>query len=101
MCVYEIRFAAEVEQDLRRLKAYDRGRILDAIEEQLPHRATTPSRHRKLLINLVPTWAADPPIWELRVGAYRVFYDVAPKEGIVYVRAIRLKRGGKRTEEIL
>jgi mRNA-degrading endonuclease RelE of RelBE toxin-antitoxin system len=101
MGVYEIRFAAGVEQDLRRLKAYDRGRILDAIEEQLPHQATTPSRHRKLLINLVPPWAAAPPIWELRVGAHRVFYDVAPKEGVVYVRAIRLKRGGKRTEEIL
>ena len=99
--MYEIRFAAGVEQDLRRLKAYDRGRILDAIVEQLPYQATTPSRHRKLLVNLVPPWAADPPIWELRVGAYRVFYDVASKEGVVYVRAIRLKRAGKRTEDIL
>jgi hypothetical protein len=30
-----------------------------------------------------------------------VFYDVAPEEGVVYVRAIRLKRVGRRTEEIL
>jgi len=76
-------------------------RILDAIEKPLPHQATTPSRHRKLMVNLVPPWAADLPIWELRVGTHRVFYDVAPEEGIVYVRAIRLKRAGKRTEEIL
>lgn len=101
MCVYEIRFATGVERDLKRLKAYDRSRILDAIEEQLPYQATVPSRHRKLLINLVPPWAAVPPIWELRVGAHRVFYDVAPEEGVVYVRAIRLKRAGKRTEDIL
>jgi hypothetical protein len=30
-----------------------------------------------------------------------VFYDVAPEEGVVYVRAIRLKRAGKRMEDIL
>ena len=101
MCVYEIRFAAGVEQDLRRLKAYDRRRIVDTIEEQLPHQPTTPSRHRKLLINLVPPWTADPPIWELRVGEHRVFYDVAEEEGVVYIRAIRVKRAGRRTEDIL
>jgi mRNA-degrading endonuclease RelE of RelBE toxin-antitoxin system len=38
--MYEIRFATGVERDLRRLKAYDRGRILDAIEKQLPYQAT-------------------------------------------------------------
>ena len=85
----------------RRLKAYDRRRALDAIAEQLPYQATIPSRHRKLLINLVPPWTADPQIWELRVGDHRVFYDVAEEEGVVYVRAIRRKRAGKRTEDIL
>ena len=99
--MYAIRFATGVEQDLRRLKAYDRGRILGAIEEQLPYQATSPSRHRKLLINLVPPWAADPPIWELRVGDHRVFYDVAEEERVVYVRAIRLKRADTTTEDIL
>jgi mRNA-degrading endonuclease RelE of RelBE toxin-antitoxin system len=96
MCVYEIRFATGVERDLKRLKTYNRGRILTAIEEQLPYQATIPSRHRKLLINLVPPWAAVPP-----TGAHRVFYDVAPEDGVVYVRAIRLERAGKRTEDIL
>lgn len=101
LCVHEIRFAAGVTQDLKRVRAYDRRRILDAIDEQLPSEATIPSRHRKLLINLVPPWTADAPIWELRVGEYRVFYDVAPEEGVVYVRAIRRKRTGKKTEDIL
>ena len=100
MCVYEIRFAGGVEQDLGKLRAYDRRKILDAIEGQLLHRPTTPSRHRKLLVNLVPPWTADPPIWELRVGDHRVFYEVAEEESVVYVRAIRVKRAGKRTEDI-
>ena len=46
-------------------------------------------------------WTAEPPIWELRVGDYRVFYDVAPAEQVVYVRAVRRKPAGKTTEDIL
>ena len=52
-------------------------------------------------MNLIPPWDAVPPIWELRVGEYRVFYDVSEEEKTVYVRAIRKKPQGKRTEEIL
>ena len=67
----------------------------------LPGLGSRRDRLRKLLINLVSPWTADPPIWELRVGDHRVFYDVAEEEGVVYVRAIRRKRAGKRTEDIL
>ena len=67
----------------------------------LPGLGSRRDRLRKLLINLVPPWTADPPIWELRVGDHRVFYDVAEEEGVVCVRAIRRKRAGKRTEDIL
>jgi mRNA-degrading endonuclease RelE of RelBE toxin-antitoxin system len=41
------------------------------------------------------------PIWELRVGDYRVFYDVSAAESVVYVRAVRRKRRGTKTEDIL
>jgi mRNA-degrading endonuclease RelE of RelBE toxin-antitoxin system len=41
------------------------------------------------------------PIWELRVGEYLVFYDVSPTESVVYVRAVRRKRRGTKTEDIL
>ncbi len=101
MSVYEIRFAEGVEQDLKGLTAYRRRVILDAIEAQLHAEPTTPTRTRKLLVNLVPPWTAEPPIWELRVGDYRVFYDVSEPDTTVFVRAIRRKRPGKRTEEIL
>jgi mRNA-degrading endonuclease RelE of RelBE toxin-antitoxin system len=41
------------------------------------------------------------PIWELRVGEHRVFYDVSPSESVVYVRAVRRKPRGSKTENIL
>jgi hypothetical protein len=71
------------------------------METQLLYEPTRPARNRKLLVNLVPPWTAEPPIWELRVGHYRIFYDVAEEEGMVYVRAIRPKPAGKTTEDIL
>jgi len=43
----------------------------------------------------------SPPVWQLRVGEYRVFYDVDREEMAVYVRAVRLKPPHKTTEEIL
>ena len=96
-----IMFAVGVVGDLREISAYYRRQILAAIDTHLTHNATTPSKRRKLLINLIPPWEAVPPIWELRVGAYRVFYDVSEADQIVSVRAIRHKPRDKRTEEIL
>lgn len=43
----------------------------------------------------------DRRFWELRVGEYRVFYDVQEQARLVTVRAIRLKPPHKTTEEIL
>ena len=83
------------------MPAGHRARLLDAIEAQLLNEPTRPTRNRKLLVNLIPPWTAEPPIWELRVGDYRIFYDVAEEEAMVYVRAIRRKPAGKTTEDIL
>jgi mRNA-degrading endonuclease RelE of RelBE toxin-antitoxin system len=101
MCVFEIRFAEGVEKDLRNIRIYYRNQILDAIEEQLAHEPDTRTRNRKLLENLIPPWRTVAPIWELRVGEYRVFYDLSPTESVVYVRAVRRKPRGAKTEEIL
>ncbi len=99
--MYRIQVARDVEKDLEKVPVYHRRRVLDAIEADLGGEPTTPARNRKLLVNLIPPWPADPPIWELRVGEYRVFYDVSEEDKAVYVRAIRRKPPGKRTEEIL
>ena len=101
--MHAIRFATGVERDLRRLKAYDPGRILDAIEmSNCPIRRRFRADTRKLLIDLVPPWiaaAAESGSW--RRQPIEVFYDVAPEDGVGYVRAIRRKRAGKRTDDIL
>ncbi len=99
--MFEIRFAESVEEDLRKIPIYYRNQILDSIEEQLAYEPETVTRNRKLLEHLTPPWQALVPIWELRVGEYRVFYDVSPEESLVYVRAVRKKPRGTKTEDIL
>ena len=99
--MYELRFASDVEDDLTRVRVHDRRRILDAIETQLSYQPTVATRNRKILVDLTPAWEANPPIWELRVGSYRVFYDVDEDQNEVYVRAVREKPPHKRTEDIL
>lgn len=99
--MFEIRFAESVEGDLRKIQIYYRNQILDSIETQLAHEPETPTRNRKLLDNLTPPWQMVAPIWELRVGEYRVFYDVSRSESVVYVPAVRKKARGTKTEDIL
>ena len=83
------------------LRAYDRRAVLNAIETRLTHAPLLETKNQKRLQNLVPPFEAVPPIWQLRVGALRVFYDVNEEERRVYVRAIRRKPTHLRTEEIL
>ena len=99
--LFEIRFAEGVEEDLRKIRIYYRNQILDAIEEQLAHEPDTRTKNRKLLENLIPPWQTVAPIWELRVGDYRIVYDLSPTESVVYVRAVRRKPRGTKTEDIL
>ena len=80
---------------------YYRNQILDAIEEQLTHEPNIKTNNRKLLEDLIPPWQTVESIWELRVGEYRAFYDVSPTESAVYVRAVRRKPRGTKTEDIL
>ena len=45
-------------------------------------------------------WESLRPVWQLRVGHWRVFYDVDEDVKSVIVRAVR-KKGRKLTEETL
>ena len=99
--MFDIQLSTGVWNDLKPLPARDQRIILDAIEEHLTHQPTVKTKKRKILLNLVPPWQNVPPIWELRVDDYRVFYDVADEEKTVYVRAIRYKPPHSRTEDIL
>jgi mRNA-degrading endonuclease RelE of RelBE toxin-antitoxin system len=99
--VYEIEFSRSVEKDLRGFRACDRSRILNGIEEGLSVEPCVEARNRKVLMNLIPPFEAIPPVWELRIGEFRVFYDVDDETASVYVRAVRKKPPHKTTEEIL
>ncbi len=87
--------------ELKAIQVFARRQIAQAIEEQLLYQPTLATRNLKLLAGVQPSFACEPPIWELRVGSYRVFYDVDEAAQIVYVRAICEKLPPVRTEEIL
>jgi len=99
--MYEIEYAEGIADDLANLRAYERKNILDSIEKQLKHEPTRETRNRKILVGLAPPWEHIEPVWELRVGEYRVFYDVNQETAVVMIRAIRHKPPHKTTEEIL
>lgn len=98
--MFEIRFAEGALEDLEAVPRFQRGRLLDAIERQLSTAPTAASRNRKELAGLIPPWDQVRPVWELRVGEYRVFYDVDGDANVVIVQAIR-RKGRKTTKDVL
>ena len=101
MGVYKITYSNAVANDLKSLAAPERSQILDEIEVQLAHEPNRKTRNRKILVGLVPPWEHVPPVWELRINEYRVFYDIDDKAKHVMVRAVRHKLPHKTTEDIL
>ena len=99
--MYEIRFATGVVSDLKKLSARERRRVLDDVERKLPHDPTKPTKHIEQLRKLVPPFEAVPPIWQLRTGDFRVFYDVDRTDRRIFVRAVRRKPPHLTTEQIL
>ena len=98
---YEIVLHELAVKELEALRAFDQRRLLTEIREQLADQPAVPTRRRKCLIDLTPSFDHEPPIWELRVGSFRVFYDVAEEEKLVHLRAVRRKDAPRRTEEIV
>ena len=87
--------------ELKAIKVFFRRQIADAIDSQLTQQPTVQSKNRKVLVDPQPSFDCEPPIWELRVGDYRVFYDVDESAETVFVRAIRDKPPHATTEEVL
>lgn len=100
-CVYEVAFEENVEKELAAIRPFEGRRILQEIREHMEHGPSVESRHRKILRGMKPPFKTVPPLWELRAGEYRVFYDVSEEEKKVYVRAVRRKPPHKTTEDIL
>ncbi len=98
--MFSILYEEQAEQDLRRVRPFEQRQILDDVDRQLKLKPATPSQRRKILAGLVPPWSKLRPVWQLRVGNFRVFYDVDERRHEVIVRAVR-RKGRKTTKEIL
>ena len=85
---YEIRFAADVRQQLEALTARERSTALVVIERQLSHEPLVETQNRK---PLRPNPVAP---WELRIRNLRAFYEVVPGDPeVVRIVAVGKKKG--------
>ncbi|MBC6481196.1 MAG: type II toxin-antitoxin system RelE/ParE family toxin [Hormoscilla sp. GM7CHS1pb] len=83
--MFELTFTASALDDLHYFKKSEQNLVLDSIEQQLIPEPLTVTRNRKYLRpNLLSSW-------QLRVGIYRVFYDVEPEEDVVIIKAVGWK----------
>jgi mRNA interferase RelE/StbE len=79
---YEIRYSNEAIEQLKKLRGFDRTAILDQIEQILSVNPAVVSRSRlKQLREPAPTQ------FRLRVGEFRVFYDVE-EEAVLIVQIL-------------
>ena len=85
--MYEIEFTPEALEDLNSFRKFEQNEIIDGIETQLKHEPIVETRQRK---EMRPNDIAG---WELRVGKFRVFYNVEEKELIVSIEAVGFKIG--------
>ena len=98
---YEIYIAQPARAELKETRVFDRRRIVDEIKTQLAHEPTVSTRHRKCLGSASPEFEHVLPVWELRVGDFRVFYDVDDDVNAVFVRAVRRKEPDQTTDEVI
>ena len=90
---YEIRYAEEAAEDIRELRAFHQNKVMDGIEEYL---TVQPGQESTSRIK-----AMSPPFWSqyrLRVGDFRVYFDVDEEEHAVNVLRV-LKKGTASTPQ--
>ncbi len=82
---FAIKLSPHARVHIRQLRKRGQRIIVDAITLHLTHQPDLPTQNRKKL--------QDNPLapWELRVGDYRVFYDVSPESGTVIIVAVGRK----------
>lgn len=80
--MYAIHITDDAEEDLAYYRPYERKQIIDGIVAQLSYEPMIPTGNRKQLrANPIATW-------ELRIGRYRVFYEVETADEVVPGEAV-------------
>ncbi len=87
--MYRIAFTPEAIGDLDELRPYDARKVIAEIEMQLVRDPAIPTRNRK---RLRPNQLAE---WELRIGDFRVFYDIVENDLVVRIVAVGNKLGNQ------
>ena len=98
---FSVDLTAEAHADLNGLKAFERRQVVEAMASGLYHQPFVLTRNRKPLPGVTAGFEFDPPLWELRVGSLRVFYDGNAANRLIKIRAIRRKEPWQTTQEIL
>ena len=101
MAKFKIEIADLAAEELKGIRAFDRRRVVEEIGRQLEDQPTQVTKNRKRLDSAVPDFEHVAPIWELRIGEFRVFYDVDESAQIVFVRAVRRKPQDQTTEDVI
>src|SRR5262245_3933380 len=83
--MYRIVFTPSADEDLEWFRRTEQRIIIEATIEQLAYEPMTMTKNRKpLRPNPMASWA-------IRIGDYRVFYDVDSAASLVTVRAVGYK----------
>ncbi len=87
--MYDIEFTPEAIDDLKSFRKFEQQNIISGIDTQLSHEPTVETRNR---FRMRPNDVAE---WELRIGKYRVFYNVELDVQIVSIEVVGFKRGNQ------
>ena len=87
--MYDIEFTPEAVEDLQSFRKFEQQKIISGIETQLRYEPTKETRNR---FRMRPNEIAE---WELRIGKYRVFYNVEDTAQIISIEIIGFKAGNK------
>jgi len=86
---FQIEFTPDAVDDVRSFRKHEQRQIIEAVERQLAHLPIEETRNRK---KLRPNELAE---WELRIGKFRVFYDVDTGAKRVKIEAVGWKKGSR------
>ncbi len=87
--MYEIEFTPEAIEDLKSFRKFEQQTIISGLDSQLKYEPTVETRNR---FRMRPNDVAE---WELRLGKYRVFYNVEIDVQIVSIEVVGFKRANQ------
>src|SRR5262249_26061828 len=80
--MFEVTLTESALKDLLFFRKAEQNAILASVEQQLVSQPLTPTRNRK------PLRPNNLSAWEMRVGAFRIFYDVDEPDRKVTIKAV-------------